>query len=83
MIKAVVLDITDGEATVMTKAGDIIGVIDRSYDLGQEITVEDISEKTISFTEKISRFILTRVLQFTASSIIICFNKFIKSVDRR
>ena len=56
MMKAVVLDITDGEATVMTKDGDIIGVSDKCYDLGQEITIEDISEKTISFTEKISRF---------------------------
>lgn len=39
-MKAVVLDISDGEATVMTKSGDIIGVRDESYDIGQEITVK-------------------------------------------
>ena len=39
-MKAVVLDISDGEATVMTKSGDIIGVKDESYDIGQEITVK-------------------------------------------
>jgi hypothetical protein len=38
-MKAVVLDITDGEATVMTKSGDIIGVRDESYEIGQEIMV--------------------------------------------
>lgn len=39
-MKAVVLDISDNEATVMTKSGDIIGVRDESYDIGQEITVK-------------------------------------------
>ncbi|MCR4655758.1 MAG: hypothetical protein K5770_05955 [Lachnospiraceae bacterium] len=39
-MKAVVLDITDGEATVMTKSGDIIGVRDESYEIGQEIMVK-------------------------------------------
>ena len=38
-MKAVVLDISGGEATVMTKSGDIIGIRDESYDIGQEITV--------------------------------------------
>lgn len=38
-MKAVVLDISDGEATVMTKRGDIIGVRDESYEIGQEIIV--------------------------------------------
>ena len=55
-MKAVVLDITDGEATVMTKAGDIIGVSDRSYDIGQEIMIYDKAEKTVLFAGKISRF---------------------------
>ena len=36
-MKAVV---TDGEATVMTKSGDIIGVRDESYEIGQEIMVK-------------------------------------------
>ena len=57
MMKAVVLDITDGEATVMTKAGDIIGVNNRSYDIGQEIMIDDKADRVISFASKITRFI--------------------------
>jgi hypothetical protein len=56
MMKAVVLDITDGEATVMTKAGDIIGVSNRNYDIGQEIMVDDKADRVISFASKITRF---------------------------
>ena len=55
-MKAVVLDITGGEATVMTSAGDIIGVSDQSYDIGQEIMIDDKADRVISFASKINRF---------------------------
>lgn len=38
-MKAVVLDNSEKEATVMTHDGDIIGVKNRNYDIGQEITI--------------------------------------------
>ena len=46
-MKAVVLDITDGEATVMTKSGDIIGVKDENYGIGQEIMIKESVGKNI------------------------------------
>ena len=39
-MKAVVLEITEKEATVMTHDGDIIGVRNRDYEIGQEITLK-------------------------------------------
>ena len=55
-MKAVVLDVTDGEATLMTGDGDIIGIADKGYDIGQEITIEDNKRSTLPFTAKIYRF---------------------------
>lgn len=40
MIKVVVLDVTGNEATVMTDDGDIIGIRNRGYDIGQEINIK-------------------------------------------
>ena len=55
-MKAVVLDITGSEATVMTHAGDIIGIKDLGYEIGQEITIEDKKRLTDNFAVRISRF---------------------------
>lgn len=55
-MKAVVLDITGSEATVMTHAGDIIGINDLGYEIGQEITIEDKKRPTDNFALRISRF---------------------------
>ena len=38
-MQAVILDITGNEATVMTRAGDIIGVRNNGYEIGQEISI--------------------------------------------
>ena len=40
-MKAVVLDTTGKEATVMTHEGDIIAVRNRKYDIGQEIIIKN------------------------------------------
>ena len=40
MIKVVVLDVTGNEATVMTDDGDIMGIRNRGYDIGQEINIK-------------------------------------------
>jgi hypothetical protein len=56
MMKAVVLEITGSEATVMTHEGDIIGISDQGYDIGQEITIEDKVRSTEAFAAKIYRF---------------------------
>lgn len=56
MTKAVILDITDGEATVMTKEGDIIGVKDQNYDIGQEIEIEIKTKASPAFSTRIKRF---------------------------
>ena len=55
-MKAVVLDITGSEATVMTHAGDIIGINNLGYEIGQEITIEDKKRLTDNFAVRISRF---------------------------
>ena len=44
-MKAVVLDITGKEATVMTHEGDIIGIRNKGYDIGQEIEIKTVLEE--------------------------------------
>ncbi len=38
-MKAVILDTDKNEATVMTDDGDIIGIRNKGYEIGQEITL--------------------------------------------
>ncbi len=54
-MQAVVLDITDGEATVMTKNGDIIGVDDLNYEIGQEIEIEEKPVSSDIFKKKMKK----------------------------
>ena len=52
-MKAVVLDITGKEATVMTHEGDIIGIRNKGYDIGQEIEIKSAGNKAFA---KVYRF---------------------------
>ena len=53
-MKAVVLEISENEATVMTHDGDIIGIRNKNYDIGQEINIKrasaDLYAKIYKFT---------------------------------
>ena len=53
-MKAVVLEISNNEATVMTHDGDIIGIRNKNYDIGQEINIKrasaTLSAKIYKFT---------------------------------
>lgn len=53
-MKAVVLEISENEATVMTHDGDIIGIRNKNYDIGQEINIKrasaTLSAKIYKFT---------------------------------
>ena len=49
-MKAVILDITGNEATAMTSGGDIIGIRNRDYDIGQEITLRKARGRSSAIT---------------------------------
>ncbi|MCR5233323.1 MAG: hypothetical protein K6E53_05385 [Lachnospiraceae bacterium] len=67
-MKAVVLDISDGEATVMTKSGDIIGVRDDRYDIGQEITVKgSLGSNIVRFMPAIAAAAVRMIMAGTGS----------------
>ncbi len=52
-MKAVVLEISEKEATVMTRDGDIIGIRNKNYDIGQEI---NINRTSAGISTKVYRF---------------------------
>ena len=56
MMKAVVLEISDGKATVMTEAGDIIGIKDQGYETGLEIMIGD-RARADAPSKKIRRYV--------------------------
>ena len=53
-MKAVVLDITGKEATVMTHEGDIIGIRNKGYDIGQEIEIKSAGNKAFAKVYRIA-----------------------------
>ena len=67
-MKAVVLDITGKEATVMTREGDILGISNKGYDIGQEI---DIKVSGSKFAVKVYRY--APVLSAVAAAAVLLF----------
>ena len=53
-MKAVVLDITGKGATVMTHEGDIIGIRNKGYDIGQEIEIKSAGNKAFAKVYRIA-----------------------------
>ena len=65
-MKAVVLEISENEATVMTHDGDIIGIRNKNYDIGQEINIKRASA---ALSAKIYKF--TPIIAAAAVAVVI------------
>ena len=77
-MKAVVLEISKNEATVMTHDGDIIGIRNKNYDIGQEISIKRasaaLSAKIYKFTPIIAAAVAVVVV--TAGGAGLYFNPY-------